>query len=214
VRFDFAVGTKWNGSRAYYPNCSSTGLNSDDKSIVPPLSEREIQLQCNGTGPCPLHWCQGAHSEYVVDAPVSGRPSYLARAKALNYRTVAGPSGTTANMLQIGLLLGMTHDELAALRVTMAAWMLPTNDHSLLELLLGGDPYLDDEFLTGFDVDDLGKLMPRDLEVGEGQGKLPRSSVWRAVAGEFQADPAGKAICSKLSGDAISALKRLDANFC
>eukprot|EP00756_Hemistasia_phaeocysticola_P054984 Hpha_TRINITY_DN3089_c0_g1::TRINITY_DN3089_c0_g1_i1::g.138629::m.138629 len=213
VRFDFAVGTQWNGSRAYYPNCSLTGQQSNDPSIAPPLSDREVRLQCNGTGPCPLHWCQGAHVEYVVDAPIEGRPSYLARAKALNYRTVAGPSGTTSNALQIGLLLGLTHDELAALRLTMAAWMLPTNDHSLFEILLGGDPFLDDEFLTGFGVGDLGKLMPRDLDVGEGQAKLPKSAVWRAVAEEFKT-PAGQAVCSRLSGDARSALHELDPTFC
>eukprot|EP00662_Eupelagonemidae_sp_cell21_P057950 gene57950-biopygen105096 len=83
---------------------------------------------------------------------------------------VAAPSGTTSNVLQLGLMLNFTTAELGLLRLTMAphtppgcvcgmaAWMLPTNDHALIdslipkdpnvgtilliEILLGGDAYL------------------------------------------------------------------------
>eukprot|EP01065_Artemidia_motanka_P032836 TRINITY_DN39814_c0_g1_i1.p1 TRINITY_DN39814_c0_g1~~TRINITY_DN39814_c0_g1_i1.p1 ORF type:complete len:460 (+),score=173.47 TRINITY_DN39814_c0_g1_i1:72-1382(+) len=212
VRFDFAVGDLWNGSRAYYPQCKMTGLRSDDPSIDPPLSAAETRLQCNGTGPCMLSWCQGQNAEYVVTAPLPGGiPGYLARARALNYRTVAGPSATTSSILQLGLLLGADGDELAALRLTMNAWMLPTNDHSLFEMLLGGDPYLTPEFHTVFNTSDLGKLMPRDLTLG---GKVfKRAEVWSELAAEF-ATPDGRELCKSLPDGTLNALRELDARIC
>ena len=32
--------------------------------------------------------------------------------------------------------------ELVLIRLTMAAWMLPTDDHSFFEIMLGGEPYV------------------------------------------------------------------------
>ena len=59
------------------------------------------------------------------------------RARRLGYRSAAAASGTTANMLQLSKLLGFTSpDEMALIRLTMAAWMLPTDDHSFFEILL------------------------------------------------------------------------------
>jgi hypothetical protein len=71
-----------------------------------------------------------------------GVPGFLARAEKLGYRTVAAASGTTANVLQYGLMLNFTPDEMVLLRLTMAAWMLCTNDHSLFEIMLGAAPYM------------------------------------------------------------------------
>ena len=51
---------------------------------------------------------------------------YTARAKKLGYRMVAAVSGTTANVLQYGAMLGFTPSQMVLLRLTMAAWMLPT----------------------------------------------------------------------------------------
>lgn len=40
------------------------------------------------------------------------------------------PSGTTANLLQLGAMLRWSHEEMPLLRLVMLAWMLPTDDHS------------------------------------------------------------------------------------
>jgi hypothetical protein len=39
-------------------------------------------------------------------------------------------------------MLGFTNEEMVLIRLTMAAWMLCTNDHSLYEIMLGAAPYM------------------------------------------------------------------------
>ena len=39
-------------------------------------------------------------------------------------------------------MLGFTDEEMVLIRLTMAAWMLCTNDHSLYEIMLGAAPYM------------------------------------------------------------------------
>ena len=52
---------------------------------------------------------------------------------------MAGASGTAANLMLLAKLLGLTPAQLAELRTAMLAWMLPTDDHSWLEIMLGAD---------------------------------------------------------------------------
>ena len=149
VRLDFdattiAFAPLWSGARASKASgCSEVDMMSDDPAIAPPLSEDELAYQCNGTvPPCKVHWYPGALCYDILDEGLraaSGKalPGYAARARALSYRTAAGASGTTANMLQYATLMGFEGDELVAMRLAMAAWMLPTNDHSFYEIMLG-----------------------------------------------------------------------------
>ena len=58
--------------------------------------------------------------------PTINTTGYTARAKKLGYRMVAAVSGTTGNVLQYGYMLGFTPSQMVLLRLTMAAWMLPT----------------------------------------------------------------------------------------
>jgi hypothetical protein len=85
--------------------------------------------------------------------------------------------------------------EMVLLRLTMAAWMLPTNDHSFLEIMLGGAPYVPAAAQLAFSLEDLGRLMPADVHLGA--KVVTQASVWSAVAGEF-ATPAGQAVLAKL----------------
>jgi hypothetical protein len=39
-------------------------------------------------------------------------------------------------------MLGFSDEEMVLIRLTMAAWMLCTNDHSLYEIMLGAAPYM------------------------------------------------------------------------
>ena len=156
VRFDFDAttlsgGKLWAAARGYASKTACEGgpdgetdLMSNDPSIVPPLSAAELSYQCNGTKPpCKLHWYPGKNCYTIEDVPfASGTPGYLQRAKKLGYRTVAAASGTTANILQYALMLGFTAEEMVLVRLTMAAWMLCTNDHSLYEIMLGAAPYM------------------------------------------------------------------------
>jgi hypothetical protein len=121
-------GKLWAGARGYA--CSDcceggpdgeTSLMSNDKSIVPALSAAELAYQCNGTAlPCKLHWYPGKNCYKITNATFSaGVPGYAARAAKLGYRTVAAASGTTANVLQYGLMLGFSPDELVLLRLVL-----------------------------------------------------------------------------------------------
>ena len=127
-------GKLWAGARGYA--CSDcceggpdgdTSLMSNDKSIVPALSAAKLAYQCNGTvPPCKLHWYHGKNCYKITNAPFSaGVTGYAARAAKLGYRTVAAASGTTANVLQYGLMLGFSPDELVLLRLVLPPLLRP-----------------------------------------------------------------------------------------
>ena len=94
---------------------------SNDKSIVPALSAAELAYQCNGTAPpCKLHWYPGKNCYKITNATFSaGVPSYATHATKLGYHTVVVASGTKANVLQYGLMLGFSPDELVLLRLVL-----------------------------------------------------------------------------------------------
>ena len=50
-------------------------------------------------------------------------------------------------------MLGFTDEEMVLIRLTMAAWMLCTNDHSLYEIMLGAAPYMPVCVLPHYHVD-------------------------------------------------------------
>ena len=165
-----------------------TTLMSDDPSIDPPLSNAELDYQCAITEDhCRLHWTPGllgyalptvSFSETQSASEPGYVPGYRDRAMALGYRVVAGPSGTAANVLQYGTYLGMEGDWLPLLRLTMLAWMLPTDDHSLYEIMLGAEPYMTEGFHMAQSMEDLGRLCPpeRDLRIPSLPGKLQTSN--------------------------------------
>ena len=165
VRFDFTAteldnsgnpAHLWTEARTWLSPPGRTTLMSDDPSIDPPLSNAEEDYQCDLVPPpCRLHWVPGLLGYSLPKTPFSASgaahpylPGYVERANALGYRKVAGPSGTTQNVLQYATYLGMggadgaEDDWLPLLRLTMLAWMLPTDDHSLYEILLGAEPYM------------------------------------------------------------------------
>ena len=140
---------------------------------------------------CALQWWPGKLCYDVVEAPLDGTPGYAARAAALGYRAVAGPSGTTANMLQLARLLGLGADDEAVLvRLAMVAWMVPTNDHSLFEIMLGAEPHMAPPFRLALGIDDLGRLWPRGQQLrsssggggGGGGVAFGAAGAWRPVA--------------------------------
>jgi hypothetical protein len=126
----------------------------------------------------------------------------MARAKALGYRTVAGPSGTTQNMLQLALLLGFSPAELALVRLTMVAWMLVTDDHSLFEMMLGADPYMPEKgWRMQMDLTDFGSLMYADVVATSRTNRdttFARRDVWKAVVHDWLLADAGKELFGSL----------------
>jgi hypothetical protein len=231
VRFDFDADTLagqplWSKARDYAcPDCCTwpakdgqTQMMSDDPSIVPPLSRAELMYQCNGNvPPCKLHWYPGKLCYKLLDAKFSAPgatpviPGYTSRAQKLGYRMVAAVSGTTANVLQYAHMLGFTPQQLVLLRLAMAAWMLPSNDHTLYEIMLGAAPYLKavQKAQVIQDLDDLGRMFPADLEVPVGDGRtLDAKSTWSAVSEEFDS-AAGKALIAKMGETEQTYVKKL-----
>ena len=124
---------------------------------------------------------------------------------------VAAVSGTTANVVQYGYMLGFTPQQLVLMRLAMAAWMLPSNDHALYEIMLGAAPYLKafQNAQVIQDLDDLGRMFPADLEVPVGDGKtLDAKSTWSAVSKEFDC-AAGKALIAKMGKTEQKYVKKL-----
>lgn len=158
VRFDFdakrsgdtAAGEPqsvalWNGTREWVGG--ETSLMSNDPSIQPPLSAAELAYQCGVDAPCKLGWAPGKEVYRIATTPFRLAPriaGYAQQAATLGYRAVAGPSGTTQNTMQYASYVNMggTTAWGPILRLTMLAWMLPTDDHSLWEILLGAEPYM------------------------------------------------------------------------
>ena len=106
-------------------------------------------------------------------------------------------------------MLGFTAEEMVLVRLTMAAWMLCTNDHSLYEIMLGAAPYMPPAAQIVQDLDDVGRLMPSDvttksfppatLTKAEVWGPWPRSS--RARLGRRSSARSAASRCVACAGD-------------
>ena len=80
--------------------------------------------------------------------------------------TVAAPSGTTANVLNLAVLFGFTPEELGVLRLAMCAWMLATDDHSFFEIMLAAQPHMPPQLQISVVLHDFGQLWPRAVNDG------------------------------------------------
>lgn len=179
---------KWNGGQ-------TAKLQSDDPSIFPPLSQEEIKYQCGEEASCELKWFPGCRSYTLFDAPVAeGVEGFVSRVTQLGWRTGAGPSATTANMLQLGKLLGFRPDEMVLLRVTMLAWLLDSDDHTLFEILLGAATEMPKELELQFEMEDFSQIWP----LGPGDtvessfGSFGSKSVWCSIESELATDAGQK----------------------
>ncbi len=114
---------------------------------------------------------------------------------------MAGPSGTTANVLVLATLLGFTPSELAVLRLTMCAWMLATDDHSFFEIMLGAQPHMPLELQIDVGLRDLGQLWPRTFVASTVGGEFRSSAVWDAVAAAMRT-PQGARLLSAMTPEA------------
>lgn len=94
-------------------------------------------------------------------------------------------------------LLGFTSDELVVFRATMAAWMLPTNDHAFFEILLGGEPFMPTSCRMALGRHDLGQLWPPKTTLHTSGGDFTAGAVWAAVAARL-AKPEGRALVAKM----------------
>ena len=221
VRFDTDAskgdGTLlWHACRVHNTACPETfgesgpGLSgcidsrrSDDPTIVPRLSDAELKYQCDGAASCTLAW-QPADKTFDLctdstckfgDVNSGEVPGFAARAELLGYRTVSGPSDVAQNLLQYATYLGFSADWLPLLRLALLAWMLPTDDNSLWEIMLGAEPYIaplsDGGRFTLSEqspLDDLTALCPRDLQLASAAvlsaaplSKVACADVWSSV---------------------------------
>jgi len=210
--FDGPPGT-WLGARKSRPEgCAERNLTSDDPSLSPPLSPYELRYQCGNASRCMLQWYPGELCYDLVNASFAeGVPGYLSRASALNYRTAAGPSGTTSNVLMFATLLGFEPGEMVLLRLAMMAWMTVTRDHSFYEIMLGGDSFMSPPFTMEQGMDDLRRLMPVDVKVGS--KVFAAKDVWSAVGAALDT-PAGRDICTALAQPSRTYLTQLTGTPC
>ena len=158
---------------------------------------------------CELKWHPGAlcfdlpNASWVL--PPSGErvPGLNERAALLGYRSAAAASGTTANMLQLATYLGLKGDELAILRAALLAWMLPSDDHSFFEILLGADRYVAPQLRMVMGLHDLGRLWPPNVTLStyDGRRRFHGVEVWRSVARRVRR-PEGEALLRRMAPDA------------
>ena len=115
--------------------------------------------------------------------------------------TVAAPSGTTANVLNLAVLFGFTPEELGVLRLTMCAWMLATDDHSFFEIMLAAQPHMPPELQMSVGLHDFGQLWPRAFTARTSGGDFRSSDVWSAVAAAMRGSD-GARLISAMSTEA------------
>lgn len=188
--------------------CLGTKLRSDDPSLRPPLSRRELSYQCgsearNASGgaadpeggiraqrSCRLLWQPGASCYRLLDTPIGALASFPERARRLGYVALAGVSGTTANTLQLAVLLGADESELLLLRLAMLGWLVLSNDHSVWEVLLAAETFVPPPLRIG-DLPAgqpalclLGRLLPPTLR-WEGH-VLRAAQAWSHVVNELR----------------------------
>lgn len=207
VRFSFGVEGRWGGARKHKENVTEVSWMSDDASIQPPLSPDELLYQCGGAGPCKLRWITGDKRYFVGEEPLGSQPGLRARADTAGYLTVAGASGTTANIMQLAKLLGFWGEDLVALRAAAMAFMLPLRHHSFLEVMLGAEHFMPAGFGMAFGREDLGQLWPQDISTSWGEA-FAASDVWRAVGEVLQEEPAA-ALLSRMDEESLEYLLSL-----
>eukprot|EP00658_Telonema_sp_P-2_P024746 TRINITY_DN1995_c0_g1_i1.p1 TRINITY_DN1995_c0_g1~~TRINITY_DN1995_c0_g1_i1.p1 ORF type:complete len:319 (-),score=64.94 TRINITY_DN1995_c0_g1_i1:253-1209(-) len=219
VRFDFAgpdessTPPQWLGVRVKVkPHCNQTTLMSDDPLIQPPLSRAELQYQCGVAARCRLQWWPGSLCYTLIDTPFRQPPQevagYLQRTGAVDWRVAAGPSGSTSDLIQIGRMLGM--DE-RLVRIGMLAWMIGTRDHSMFEILLGGDAYmpLSGGWRLNMTLADFGSIMSEDIKLDGGE-LFKRSELWGAVVdGWLLGTQAGKQIFAQFDAEQAAFIRSL-----
>ena len=115
--------------------------------------------------------------------------------------TVAAPSGTTANVLNLATLFGFTPEELVVLRLTMCAWMLVTDDHSFFEIMLAAQPHMPPEVQMSVGLHDFGQMWPLSFTARTSGGDFRSADVWSAVAGALRTSE-GARLVSAMSGEA------------
>lgn len=201
----------WAGCRpgSLWVNCSKEHLPSDchevpwvtnNASIYPVLSADEVAWECSSGGvtPCKLKWTVGARDWlHPLNFPLAfgssqAHPGYVERAEKLGYRIVAGPSGTTDNIMTIAGYLNFTPEEMVLVRLACLAWMVPLDDHSFWEIMLGGAAHLGDVGRVEQRLEDLAQLYPQDVRVSSG-GPMQdtvylASDLWGHLKLELEAD--------------------------
>ena len=115
--------------------------------------------------------------------------------------TVAAPSGTTANVLNLATLFGFSPAELVVLRLTMCAWMIVTDDHSFFEIMLAAQPHMPPELYMSVGLEDLGQMWPLSFVANTSGGVFRASEVWAAVAAAMRT-PEGTRLLSAMSPEA------------
>lgn len=196
-----AGATQWTATRLF-KGCVEVNLTTASV-LHPPLSPAELAYQCNGSTarPCKLHWYPGRDC-YTINhtATFAPRiPGYHARASALGYRMVAGPSGTTSDVMQYAELLGFGAQDQVLLRAAMAAWMLVTDDHSFYEIMLAADEHMPPKFKMVQGLHDLKQLFPAPVTTSTGE-VFADSAVWHSLGTQFRTS-AGRALYQKLGDD-------------
>lgn len=207
VRFSFAVNGRWGGARKNKPNVTEVSWMSNDPQIQPPLSPDELWYQCGGPGPCKLKWITGEQRFYVGEEPLGSQPGLRARADMAGYLTVAGASGTTANIMQLAKLLGFRGEDLVVLRAAAMAFMLPMRHHSFFEVMLGAEPFMPAGFGMALGKKDLGQLWPRDVHTSWGE-TFSKTDLWATVNASFQEEPA-QMLISRMDAESAAYVRSL-----
>lgn len=199
--------------------CGTAAGSAENADSDPPAAATAAARAADPLRRCMLQWKPGAlcfdlpNASWVLPHTGERVPGLNERAALLGYRSAAAASGTTANMLQMATYLGFRGDELVLLRATMAAWMLPTDDHSFLEILLGAHHYVPHEpFRLVMGLHDLGRLWPPNatLRTSDGKHEFSGADVWQAVGRRLR-QPAGQRLLQRMEPPAQDYLRGLVA---
>ena len=109
----------------------------------------------------------------------------------------------------MGALLGFGSEERVMLRAEMVAWMVPTGDHSIWEILLAAEPHMPHPFRMVAGLEDLERLWPPHMTLRASTGEtFGGDEVWRSV-GRRLARPAGRTLLGRLSDEARAFVQRV-----
>ena len=166
VRFDFdkaknsytkaPVGSRpvsWSEGRTRLDDVRASSQTCS--SVQPKLSTAGLAAlganNCTARGDVPLEWKWiGADTldiptdTVVTMADNTTRNGFFEWASQVGYARLGGPSGTTANTLQLCKLLGFTPNELVKMRRTMLAYLVPGLHNSAIEIFLGANDLMPD----------------------------------------------------------------------
>ena len=97
--------------------------------------------------------------------------------------------------------------------LAMAGWMMPTDDHSFFEIMLGAEAYVPPAYRMAMGLEDLGQLWPPNATLATADGKqtFHASDLWTGVGKKLDA-PEGRVLAEVMAPKARAYVRQLIAS--